>query len=585
VSAVLEAREPRARYLEGAQPSVVRQFELLATAPGAGARLRELILSLAVQGKVVQQDSRDEPASELLRRIRSERESLAVAGLIKHYKPVAPISSDEEPSVLPRGWAWVRFGDLIHELCTGPFGSLIHKEDYVSGGVPLVNPSHMNDGRIEHDPEVSVSALMALQLTAYQLSVGDVLLARRGEMGRYALVTEREAGWLCGTGSFFLKLFKDYDRRFFGLTLEDPRLRRHLLGESVGTTMTNLNQRILLDAVVAVAPLAEQARIVARVDELMRLCDALEAQDRLEAEQHARLRGTLLGTLTDSSTPEELTANWQRVADHFDLLLDRPEAVDALEQTILQLAVRGLLVAQDSSDEPTSVLLEKVQVEKQALIAAGRTRREAPSTQIDSDEPPYELPTGWRWVRLRDIWLSSFYGPRFSSEEYVQVGGVPTIRTTDMTDGEIILKDPPRVQVPADKLDDYRIEPGDLLVTRSGSIGVMALFHLNMVAVPSAYLIRIRFSKNVDANYCLWFFLGDLGQSQLGLGTTSVGVPNVSASKMAEFLFPLPPRSEQTRIVARIDELRRLCADLRQRLTNSQTTQSRLAEALVSEVA
>jgi len=585
VSAVLEAREPRARYLEGAQPSVVRQFELLATAPGAGARLRELILSLAVQGKVVQQDSRDEPASELLRRIRSERESLAVAGLIKHYKPVAPISSDEEPSVLPRGWAWVRFGDLIHELCTGPFGSLIHKEDYVSGGVPLVNPSHMNDGRIEHDPEVSVSALMALQLTAYQLSVGDVLLARRGEMGRYALVTEREAGWLCGTGSFFLKLFKDYDRRFFGLTLEDPRLRRHLLGESVGTTMTNLNQRILLDAVVAVAPLAEQARIVARVDELMRLCDALEAQDRLEAEQHARLRGTLLGTLTDSSTPEELTANWQRVADHFDLLLDRPEAVDALEQTILQLAVRGLLVAQDSSDEPTSVLLEKVQVEKQALIAAGRTRREAPSTQIDSDEPPYELPTGWRWVRLRDIWLSSFYGPRFSSEEYVQVGGVPTIRTTDMTDGEIILKDPPRVQVPADKLDDYRIEPGDLLVTRSGSIGVMALFHLNMVAVPSAYLIRIRFSKNVDANYCLRFFLGDLGQSQLGLGTTSVGVPNVSASKMAEFLFPLPPRSEQTRIVARIDELRRLCADLRQRLTNSQTTQSRLAEALVSEVA
>ena len=585
MSAVLEAREPRARYLEGAQPSVVRQFELLATAPGAGARLRELILSLAVQGKVVQQDSRDEPASELLRRIRSERESLAVAGLIKHYKPVAPISSDEEPSVLPRGWAWVRFGDLIHELCTGPFGSLIHKEDYVSGGVPLVNPSHMNDGRIEHDPEVSVSALMALQLTAYQLSVGDVLLARRGEMGRYALVTEREAGWLCGTGSFFLKLFKDYDRRFFGLTLEDPRLRRHLLGESVGTTMTNLNQRILLDAVVAVAPLAEQARIVARVDELMRLCDALEAQDRLEAEQHARLRGTLLGTLTDSSTPEELTANWQRVADHFDLLLDRPEAVDALEQTILQLAVRGLLVAQDSSDEPTSVLLEKVQVEKQALIAAGRTRREAPSTQIDSDEPPYELPTGWRWVRLRDIWLSSFYGPRFSSEEYVQVGGVPTIRTTDMTDGEIILKDPPRVQVPADKLDDYRIEPGDLLVTRSGSIGVMALFHLNMVAVPSAYLIRIRFSKNVDANYCLRFFLGDLGQSQLGLGTTSVGVPNVSASKMAEFLFPLPPRSEQTRIVARIDELRRLCADLRQRLTNSQTTQSRLAEALVSEVA
>jgi len=432
VSAVLEAREPRARYLEGAQPSVVRQFELLATAPGAGARLRELILSLAVQGKVVQQDSRDEPASELLRRIRSERESLAVAGLIKHYKPVAPISSDEEPSVLPRGWAWVRFGDLIHELCTGPFGSLIHKEDYVSGGVPLVNPSHMNDGRIEHDPEVSVSALMALQLTAYQLSVGDVLLARRGEMGRYALVTEREAGWLCGTGSFFLKLFKDYDRRFFGLTLEDPRLRRHLLGESVGTTMTNLNQRILLDAVVAVAPLAEQARIVARVDELMRLCDALEAQDRLEAEQHARLRGTLLGTLTDSSTPEELTANWQRVADHFDLLLDRPEAVDALEQTILQLAVRGVLVPQDPSEEPATALMQRVCLARENIELPGRAKRGSSSASQAMIDETFALPAGWMWSTLPE--LCAITGGSTPSKAVANnwIGDIPWVSPKDM---------------------------------------------------------------------------------------------------------------------------------------------------------
>lgn len=350
MSAVLEAREPSARYLKAVQPLLVRQFELLATAPGGVTRLRELILALAVQGKVVQQDPGDEPASELLRRIRSERTALIAARSIKQGKPSEPISPEEEPCTLPRGWAWVRFGDLIHELCTGPFGSLIHKEDYVSGGVPLINPSHMIDGRIEHDPAVSVSASMASQLSAYRLSAGDVLLARRGEMGRYALVTEREAGWLCGTGSFFLKLSEAYDRRFFGLTLEDPRLRRHLLGESVGATMTNLNQRILLDVVVAVAPLAEQARIVARVDELMRLCDALETMGRLEAEQHARLLGALLGTLTDSSTPEELAANWQRVADHFDLLLDRPEAVDALEQVILQLGLRGVLLPSPSLD-------------------------------------------------------------------------------------------------------------------------------------------------------------------------------------------------------------------------------------------
>ena len=124
-----------------------------------------------------------------------------------------------------------------------------------------------------------------------------------------------------------------------------------------------------------IPPLAEQARIVARVDELMQLCDALEAKGRLEAQQHARLLETLLGTLTDSTTSEELAANWQRVAEHFDLLLDRPEAVDVLEQTVLQLAVRGLLVPQDPSEEPASVQLRHIAEERARLISAGVIKR------------------------------------------------------------------------------------------------------------------------------------------------------------------------------------------------------------------
>jgi type I restriction enzyme S subunit len=125
----------------------------------------------------------------------------------------------------------------------------------------------------------------------------------------------------------------------------------------------NLNADKVRTVPIPLPPLAEQSRIVARVEELMQLCDALEAQGQLEAEQHARLVSTLFGSLLQSDTPEALADNWQRIATHFDVLLDRPEAVDALEQTILQLAVRGLLVPQDPTDEPASALLERLRKE------------------------------------------------------------------------------------------------------------------------------------------------------------------------------------------------------------------------------
>lgn len=159
--------------------------------------------------------------------------------------------------------------------------------------------------------------------------------------------------------------------RYLHLALSSPLLANEYQETKAGGSHTNkLNLGEIPRLQIPLPPLAEQARIVARVDELMRLCDALEAKGRLEAQQHARLLNTLLGTLTDSRTPEELAVNWQRVAAHFDLLLDRPEAVDALEQTILQLAVRGLLVPQD----PRTMVANAAGDEKGAQIPHQWTR-------------------------------------------------------------------------------------------------------------------------------------------------------------------------------------------------------------------
>lgn len=243
---------------------------------------------------LVPQDPTDEPASVLLQKIRAEKDRLIAEGKIKKDKPLPPVTDEEKPFELPAGWEWVRFGEYFFELCTGPFGSVIHKEDYVEGGVPLINPSHMIGGRISHDPSVSVSLEMSIQLRAYRLSPGDVVLARRGEVGRYALVTEAQDGWLCGTGSFFVKLHDSCNREFFGLVLEDPDLRRHLQGESVGSTMVNLNQRILVETSMALPPLPEQSRIVTRITQLRRLCADLRQRLAEREAVQARLAEALV---------------------------------------------------------------------------------------------------------------------------------------------------------------------------------------------------------------------------------------------------------------------------------------------------
>ncbi|MBF0132381.1 MAG: restriction endonuclease subunit S [Magnetococcales bacterium] len=254
-------------------------FGHLAGTPGAVKRLRKLILQLAVQGKLVPQDPNDEPASVLLEKIAAEKARLVKEGQIRQPKPLPPIKPEEVPFELPGGWEWCRFGDYITELCTGPFGSLLHKSDYVSGGIPLINPSNIKDQLIDEDEDISVTKEMAQsKLSSYILNSGDVVLGRRGEMGHCALVTTREHGWICGTGCFFIRMSDEVARDYILLLFRTHLVRSHLQGESVGTTMTNLNHRILVSMVIGIPPLPEQRRIVERVDQLTALCDRLEEQ-------------------------------------------------------------------------------------------------------------------------------------------------------------------------------------------------------------------------------------------------------------------------------------------------------------------
>lgn len=238
--------------------------------------MKKSLLQYAIQGKLVEQRPEEGTAEELFVQIQQEKQQLITEKKIKKEKPLPEITDDEKPFDIPESWKWVRFSDLMNAMSTGPFGSMLHKSDYVSKGIPLVNPANIVNGKIIPSEKMMVSADTAQRLESYRLHAGMIVIGRRGEMGRCAVVSEKENGWICGTGSFFLTpsplLFVDYIQILF----TTHYAKAYLGGESVGTTMSNLNHKILSKMPVPFPPLAEQKRIVEKLEQLLPLCARLK---------------------------------------------------------------------------------------------------------------------------------------------------------------------------------------------------------------------------------------------------------------------------------------------------------------------
>ncbi len=573
MSAVLEAREPSARYLEcRAAIAGAGSSSLLATAPGGVARLRELILTLAVQGQAgARRIQRDTPASELIRRVRHEKETLVAAGKVKSIRPLSSFSESEEPYSLPRGWAFCRLGDLLLSIRSGGTPSKQNPK-FWDGDIPWASVKDLRFGEpITHTQDrITKEGLAAGSELA---PAGSILICTRMGLGKIGealidvAINQDLKAVLLGSGvvkSYFIYYFKT------------------LAVVGSGMTVAGIRQDELLDFVVPVPPQAEQARIVARVDELMRLCDALEAKGRLEAEQHARLLGTLLRTLTDSSTPEELAANWRRVSDHFDLLLDRREAVDALEQTILQLAVRGLLVPQDFQDEPASELLKTIRTEKTRLIAEGKIKRDKPLPPIAEDEKPFELPKGWAWVRLRDM-VTHLGDGLHGTPNYSPKGAYYFVNGNNLRDGAIVIK-PETKRVDKSEFEKYKkpLDATTVLLSINGTLGNVAFFcGEHVVLGKSACYFNL--TSGLAKSFIRTLLECPDFQGYATARATGSTIKNLGLKAIGDWPIALPPLAEQSRIVTRVAQLRRLCAELRQRLDCSGAMQTAFADALVDQ--
>ena len=276
--------------------------------------LRQTILSLAVRGKLVEQDPADEPASESLKRTATVQErSSRSRGRSRAPRTTGCQPSSEPDFGLPNGWAAATLSEVLVHLQTGPFGSSLHKSDYQIGETPVVNPASIQNGTIVPVGKMAVGDRTLERLSNFKLRAGDIVMARRGKMGRCAVVGAREHGWLCGTGSLILRLSDCVSPEYLAMLIGSPEVREYLHGSSVGSTMRNLNQSILMAMKVGLPPLGEQHRIVAKVDELMALCDRLEVGLVAEDGSRSRLLDALLREAV-ASDASSLTAVGQAEA-------------------------------------------------------------------------------------------------------------------------------------------------------------------------------------------------------------------------------------------------------------------------------
>ena len=571
---------------------LLSNLNLLATAPGGVARLRELILTLAVQGKLVPQDPADEPASVLLQKIRAEKDRLIAEGKIKKGKPLVAIADEEKPFELPVGWEWVQLAVLAEQITKGTTPTTFG-HGYTQEGVNFVKIENLDRGRLNLAQMTDfISPETHEIMSRSQLSAGDVLFSIAGTIGKTAVVLDADLPANTNQALAIIKgAAKHVNQRFLLLAL-DSFVSNKVKEKARGGAMNNISLGDLSELLMTIPPLAEQSRIVARVEELMRLCDALQAKGQLEATQHAQLLSTLLGTLTASATPEELADNWQRVAQHFDLLLDRPQAIDALEQTVLQLAVRGLLVPQDPTDEPASVLLQKIRAEKDRLITEGKIKKDKPLPPVTDEEKPFELPVGWEWVRMGAVVNASEAGwspACIGSPRRTGLWGV--LKVSAVSWGEFDAN--ANKELPSDLVPrpEYEVRDGDFLLSRANTAELVARSVVVEQAEPKLMLsdkiIRLAVSSQMNRSFLNMANNASYAREHYAVNVsgTSSSMKNVSREVVLALPVPVPPLAEQSRIVTRVTQLRRLCFELRQRLAEREAVQARLAEALVQQVA
>ena len=518
---------------------------LLAGAPNGIKKLRELILELAMRGKLVPQDPSDEPASELLKRISEEKARLVAEGKIKKQKALSERDAEDPAFELPAGWAWARLADVVNVLN----GRAYKKEELLDAGTPVLRVGNLFTSNHWY------YSTLTLEEDKY-CNPGDLLFAWSASFGPFIWHGERSIyHYHIWKLDFYAKgqLSKHYLYNYLLEQTQEIKAAGH------GVSMVHMTKEKMEKLVVPVPPLAEQDRIVAKVDELMALCDRIEAQQVDSESAHAQLVQVLLDSLTQASDGTDFATNWQRLTDRFHMLFTTESSIDKLKQTLLQLAVMGKLVSQEPDDEPLARLLQRNGIKGQ----------------------PHTL-QGWAEVPLGS--LGKILGGSTPNKANVEFwnGDIPWVSPKDMK-RPVIQDSADHVSVRALAETSLKtIPPRSLLMVVRG----MILVHSFPVALTAREVTINQDMKALvppqELSDYLLMYLQAAKATMVGLvDRSSHGTCKLISEKLWSHVVYLPPLAEQQRIVAKVDQLMALCDQLKTRLTQARQLNEQLASTLV----
>ena len=543
-------------------------------------KLRELILELAVRGKLVPQDPNDEPASELLKRIAAEKAELVKQGKIKKQKPLPEISEEEKPFELPEGWEWAR----INDIASFTNGYAFKSSEFQNSGVGIVKIGDIDSSGFISTAGMSYVSEKKINVLPEEMRVnpGDMVIAMSG-------ATTGKLGFNKTKSTFLLNqrvgkivtysVDKEFIYHYLSTRIEEN------LSISLGSAIPNISTAQINNIIIPIPPSDEQVKIIARVKLLISLCDQLEQQSLTSLDAHQQLVETLLGTLTDSQNAEELAENWTRISEHFDTLFTTEASVDALKQTILQLAVMGKLVPQDPNDEPASELLKRIAQEKAQLVKEGKIKKQKPLPPISDEEKPFELPEGWEWCKfgLTSEFINGDRGSNYPNKNEYVSQGIPWINTGHIEkNGTLTVTEMNFItEGKFNELRSGKIQKGDLVYClRGATFGKTAFVIPYETGAIASSLMIIRPFITEMGGYIYNYLTSPFGRSQIYRFDNGSAQPNLSANSVMLYSFPCPPLTEQYRIFSQVGLLHELCDKLKTRIKTAQQTQLHLADAL-----
>ena len=564
-----------------AEDILFEQFDLLADTPGGVQKLRELILQLAVQGKLVPQDPEDAPASELLKEIEAEKQRLVKEGKIKKPKALPEIKPEEVPFELPEGWEWVRLGNISE--VNGGFA--FKSSHYTNDGVRVVRISDFDEKGFKDDNIVRYK--FSENLSSFKVEEGNILMAMTGgTVGKSLLVEVLPETMVVNQRVAIIKILGRVIPEYI-YSITRTNLVQNIIQTAKNSTNDNISMRDITRFKVSLPPLSEQHRIVAKVDQLMALCDELEAKKEKQKATHARLNKSVLHTLRESRTNDELAANWTRVQDNFRQLFTTPESVQELRSTILQLAVQGKLVPQNPQDEPASDLLERIREEKQRLVKEGKIKKQKPLQEIKPEEVPFELPEGWIACRLEQLIT---FGPKngFSPIAVEYKTDKKVLNLSAITKGYFDADCYKYVDVDVSEGSELWLESGDILIQRANSleyVGVSAIYNgKRKEYIYPDLMMKLRLSNNMYQRYIHYFLLSEQAREYMRKKATgtSGSMPKINQKVVKSLPVYFPSFPEQQCIVAKLDQLMGLCNEMESMLSKSEIDNERLMDSVVS---